>query len=691
MGYAEIAGLPAYYGLYGSIFPILAFSLITTSPQFIVAVDAAPAALVGASIIPLHIAEGTSEAVTVISLITFFTSLWLLLFYFFNLGKLLNFISAPAMAGFISGVGTTIITMQIPKLFGESASHGEFLELAFHLIESFKHIHYLSLLMGGTALIILLVSRKLIPRFPMSIVIMVIGALSTIFFHVDNYGVPLLADVQRGLPKLVLPNFKALHYNDALMLSLPVAIVILAESLLADSNFANKNKYKIDKSTEILGFSVANFASSLVGCCPINGSVSISLLSEQYGGKSKFVSYTAGITMIFIVCFATGFIKYLPVPVLTAIIISALLGMLEFDVAAKLYKMKKSEFLIFVGSFIAVLVLGTIYGVAIGLLLSFVEAILEASNPPTSYLGVVPGKNRFYRINKHRNACEINGVVIFRFIGNLFFANIETFVNGIEKGIKPDTKIVIVDAGGITSLDFTAAEQLEALVENLNSQGIKLYITEHQSSLNRDLRKFGLTSFIEEGIVRRTISLALMTEGIYYPYVEVNNDTDHESALQESLLVEFDWAFGDDAEEQLEKIAMDIIHSIEDYKSNIKPNIDEAVKAAKWKNLGEFDEDKLYEHLEIHLIEIAKALGQTPEQVEAKIAKRRLKLDSKMQRANTDFYNNYINKRREFEHVLKENNSEIYDNIMEYRKKQYDRVKDDNPDLANHIKAWLEN
>lgn len=115
MGYAEIAGLPAYYGLYGSIFPILAFSLITTSPQFIVAVDAAPAALVGASIIPLHIAEGTSEAVTVISLITFFTSLWLLLFYFFNLGKLLNFISAPAMAGFISGVGYVWKLSGLPK------------------------------------------------------------------------------------------------------------------------------------------------------------------------------------------------------------------------------------------------------------------------------------------------------------------------------------------------------------------------------------------------------------------------------------------------------------------------------------------------------------------------------------------------------------------------------------------------
>ena len=121
MGYAQIAGLPAVYGLYGSVFPIILFALLSTSPQFIFGVDAAPAALVGAAVLSMGIESGSSEAVTVVPVFTFFVALWLLAFYFMKAGKLVNYISAPVMGGFITGICTTIILMQVPKLMGGSS------------------------------------------------------------------------------------------------------------------------------------------------------------------------------------------------------------------------------------------------------------------------------------------------------------------------------------------------------------------------------------------------------------------------------------------------------------------------------------------------------------------------------------------------------------------------------------------
>ena len=118
MGYAQIAGLPAVYGLYGSVFPILAFALFSTSPQFIFGVDAAPAALVGAALLSLNIESGTSEAIAAVGMLTFFVALWLLAFSVLKAGKLVNFISTPVMGGFISGICTTIILMQVPKILG---------------------------------------------------------------------------------------------------------------------------------------------------------------------------------------------------------------------------------------------------------------------------------------------------------------------------------------------------------------------------------------------------------------------------------------------------------------------------------------------------------------------------------------------------------------------------------------------
>ena len=127
MGYAQIAGLPAVYGLYGSVFPIIIFALFSTSPQFIFGVDAAPAALIGSAIAGLGISSGSDEAIAVVPVLTFFVALWLLAFYFMKAGKLVNYISAPVMGGFITGICTTIILMQVPKLMGGNAGTGELL------------------------------------------------------------------------------------------------------------------------------------------------------------------------------------------------------------------------------------------------------------------------------------------------------------------------------------------------------------------------------------------------------------------------------------------------------------------------------------------------------------------------------------------------------------------------------------
>ena len=194
MGYAQIAGLPAVYGLYGSVFPILLFALFSTSPQFIFGVDAAPAALIGGALIDLHIESGSEAALKVVAV-------WLLAFYLMKAGKLVNYISAPVMGGFITGICTTIILIQVPKLFGGTAGTGELLELAGHIGNTLGQIHVPSLIMGVIALVILLAAKKLIPKFPMAVVLMAVGALMTKFLPVREWGIQTLSAVQTGLPR----------------------------------------------------------------------------------------------------------------------------------------------------------------------------------------------------------------------------------------------------------------------------------------------------------------------------------------------------------------------------------------------------------------------------------------------------------------------------------------------------------
>ena len=283
MGYAQIAGLPAVYGLYGSVFPILLFALFSTSPQFVFGVDAAPAALVGSALLTMGINPGSAAATRIVLVITFWVAVWLLVFFLFKAGKLVSYISTPG-------------TGELPEL------------------------------------------------------------LEQIFVTVKSAHIPSILSVPLA---------------EVVTISLSIAVVIMAETLLAENSFAMKNNYRVDNNQELLAFAVGNFSAAFTGCCPMNGSVSRTAMSEQYHGKTQMTGIIAGLSMILVLVSGTGFIGYLPVPVLTAIVISALMGATEFELVGRLWKINRKECLIFLGAFFGVLMLGTINGVLIGIILSF--------------------------------------------------------------------------------------------------------------------------------------------------------------------------------------------------------------------------------------------------------------------------------------------------------------------------------
>ena len=164
---------------------------------------------------------------------------------------------------------------------------------------------------------------------------------------------------------------------------------------------------------------------------------------------------------------ATGAIGYLPVPVLTAIVISALLNVVEVHLAVRLFRVSRQEFFIFMAAFVVVLFLGTIYGVLAGILLSFVAVIIKATNPPRHFRGMIPGKQEFYDLDRNRAVWPVKNVLIYRFSENLFFANIKILQSDIENNVREDTKAVILDAGAVNSIDITAADGLVSLADSL--------------------------------------------------------------------------------------------------------------------------------------------------------------------------------------------------------------------------------
>lgn len=706
MGYASVAGLPLVYGLYGSLLPILLFALISSSPRLVFGVDAAPAALCGGIIASLGLQSESPEALKVIPVITILVAFWLIIFFFIKADRVLKFISQPVMGGFISGIGTTIILMQIPKLFGGTSVHGEVIELVAGIaVQAAQKFNLPSLLLGIGTIAIILVCKKFCPKIPVQAILMFAGAAFTLIAgqKLKKWGIQTLPSVEQGLPKFILPDLRILHgqFFKLLIPSLSIAVVILSETLLATTNFARKHGETINPRREILAYAAGNLSASFCGCCPINGSVSRTGIASQLGVNSQVMSISAFFVMGAILLFGTGFIQYLPVPVLTGIVISALIGTLEFSFANKLFKVDRAEFFIFYTAFFAVLFLGTIYGVITGVLLATVTFIIRLSKPTTDFLGIVPDLKGYYSLSQRNSQAKpLKGVILYRFSAPLFYANISQFCDDITKEIlkRKNIHTVIVDSSAISSVDASSTERLLELYNKLAEQNIKLYLAGHVSSVNDQLREFGGSMLIEKRAVRARILYALADAGIEAPFTqemtEFENPAEDGIPAQNKIytprLAEFDWAFGKASQKKMTEIAERLAEEISVLSQN-QQEIDikfirEKERLYSFGYWDEADEDEFLDILELQL-ELLHEQGifQSNKALDEKIMQRHIQLEELLMQKKSEIIHQIVKNRWHRDIKFKQLHPKAAAHIEIQYERYFEELAMHNPELAKEL------
>lgn len=408
----------------------------------------------------------------------------------------------------------------------------------------------------------------------------------------------------------------------------------------------------------------------MVGCCPVNGSVSRSSMNVQYRGKTQAVSLVAAALMVGVLLWGSGLIRLLPVPVLTAIVISALLGAVEFDMAHRLLRADRKELAIFLAAFLGVLVLGTIYGVVIGVLLSFVDVIRRASQPSRELLGVISGQPGFYPLGRMSQAHPLEGVALYRFSGGLFFANIDRFQKDVENCVEPGIRAVIVDASGIVSVDLTSAERLVLLYRRLKEQGVRLYLTEHIGQVNGELRRFGAGELIEEGAVRRTLYAALEDCGAAEGEVKQWIPEEMRHAVPELLrqTQELEWAYGEEAQSKLDAMTGQVLQTLEETKPEQREQeLEFLLERGRWQ--GVIDRDAILQHLEEHLAELSRLLERSEDAVLLELEQERERVTEALRRQHPEIASYLAAHREELEQRFQRKYPEAARHIHELRQR----------------------
>jgi len=488
MAYAMLAGLPPIMGLYAAAFPIVAYALFGSSRHLSVG-PFAVVSLVVAAECSAFATPGSPEYIRVALQLCLLVGAIKLALGLVRLGFLANFLSHAVISGFTSAAAILIGLSQLRHLLGiplapNPSVAGLLAETARRIGET--HLPTLGIGLGGIA--VLLVLKKLFRRFPGSIVIVVLGTLLVCLLRLDTRGVKVVGEVPRGLPGLSVPGM-SLGEGVALFRAATVVVFVSFVGSISVAKFvATRERYRLDANCELRALGLANIAAALFGGCPVAGSLSRTAVDYEAGGKTQLASLFASGLIILTLLVLTPLFYYLPNAVLAAIIMVAVVGMIDLKTPVQLFKVKQADGWCMVATFAGTLVLGVSAGIVLGVALSLALFMWRSSRPRIVELGYLPGKDVFRDVSRFPEAKTYPGTAIIRVDSRLYFANAEFVEDRIRELAveRPDLERIIVACSGVNDVDAVAIETFETLMTLCQAQGIEFVFAEMKGPV-RDL------------------------------------------------------------------------------------------------------------------------------------------------------------------------------------------------------------
>jgi len=491
MAYALVAGLPPVTGIYASILPPVVYALFGTSMTQSVG-PMAIVSLMTAAIIGPMAAAGSGLYSVLAAQLALVAGAVLLLCGLLRLGFLANFFSRPVMSGFTVGSALVIAWGQLKPLLGAELPHW----------------HGPSAALGIGAVLLLVLSRSHLARAlramgmkpagadmatrlaPMLVVML--GLVLVQLLGLEAMGVKTTGTVPSGLPQLNLAMSQA-HWQKLVQPGLLVGFVVFIMSMSAAQSLALKRNEKLVSNRELIGLGAANVASMVSGAFPVTGSMSRSAVNFAAGAQTPLASIITAALLALALVAPTGWLALLPMPVLAATIIVAVLGMLELGTLRAAWRYDRGDALAWFASAAGVVALGVEAGVLVGVALSMGTLIWRASRPHIAVLGRIAGSEHFRNIERYPAETRPE-LLALRIDANLFFGNVEAVQERIEDELRshPEARHLVLVMTAVSSIDTSALFALSELNQSLARRGIGFHLAEVKGPVMDRLRQSDL-------------------------------------------------------------------------------------------------------------------------------------------------------------------------------------------------------
>ncbi len=495
LAYAQLSGVPAYYGLYAALLPVVIGALFGSSLLLSTGPVAMTSLLTAASIMPLA-AYGSEQFYSYVILMALLSGLFQIGLGLARMGVLLNFLSYPVLRGFINSAAIIIGLSQLPAMVGLSLRNSQhFLTDVLHIIENIDSMHFESLIFGLGSLALMALLKKFAPRLPGVLIVVVLTTFISYAIDFEALGGRIVGAIPQGLPSISIPPVDWKVSILMLPTAFVIALISFMEAMSSAKIIAIKTRTQWDENQELIGQGLAKVAAAFCHAMPVSGSFSRSALNLAAGAKTGLSSIFSALAVLLTLLFFTPLLHHLPKPVLAAIIMMAVISLINIKSFKEAWIASKQDGIAAIITFIATLAFAPNIqnGILTGIILSLTLFLFRSMKPRIILLGL--DEDGMLRNAERFNLPRLHPqVTAIRFDGQLYFANVSYFEESILFLVShdPELKYILVVANGINGLDASGVEMLRNLMDRLSQTGITLVFCSIKGVVTEVMQRTGL-------------------------------------------------------------------------------------------------------------------------------------------------------------------------------------------------------
>jgi sulfate permease, SulP family len=416
-----------------------------------------------------------------------------------RLGFLVRFLSEPVMAGFLGALGVLLIATQLGALTGVaiSGTSTRAFEVVRDWLEGLDGASATTTALGVAAVVVLLVAKRW-RRLPSALLLIAVSSLAVRVFGLDDHGVAVVGKVPSGLAPPANPPWSWHDVQVLLPTAFAITLISILEAMTLAREFAEEHGYDMNPNEEIAAIGASNVAAGFFQGMVVTSAITRSTILDEAGARTQLSGALSALIVAPLLMFGTGTFQYIPICVLGAVVIVAVLPFIKVHEAQRLWRVQRADFWVAMLAFVGTLVLGLEIGVLLAVAISVTLIVYRVSRPHMPELGRLPGSDAFVELSRHPDAETYPRTAIVRVETALYFTNAEPLANRLRQleADHPGLRTIVLDASGVNHLDATADHELRKLAARYREQNVRVLLVNVDDDVRDVMDASGLTELV---------------------------------------------------------------------------------------------------------------------------------------------------------------------------------------------------